>query len=241
MQPYPDFRTIRPPQELLPEGLRAGLVADGTDHVGLRPLCRRLIPVFLGPKWKGAAVVFRLLAPTTLAFAILNPMGWLLNSLGLVGRGLKIALVLGPVMIAGYVVGLPYGPKGVALAYSSVMMLSVIPLIAWVTHGTVISLSDILLTISRPFFSGLVAAGLGFGLQFVYGPMLPPLPRLVVGVAVVFSALPRNAPVRHGTETVLHGSAPGIHRTHTSRRRTTSLCLINHDSVADIEAITMSR
>src|SRR5262249_10613186 len=48
-----------------------------------------MIGVFLGPKWNSAATVFRLLAPTTLAFAILNPLGWLLNALGLVGRGLK--------------------------------------------------------------------------------------------------------------------------------------------------------
>jgi O-antigen/teichoic acid export membrane protein len=146
-----------------------------------------MIFVFLGPKWKSAAVVFRLLAPTTLAFAIVNPLGWLLNALGLVGRGLKIALVLGPVMITGYVIGLPYGPRGVAFAYSAVMMLCVIPLIAWATHGTVISLRDILRVVSRPLLSGIVAAGVGLGLQFLFGPLLPPLPRLVLGVTVVFS------------------------------------------------------
>ena len=36
-------------------------------------------------------------------------------------------------------------------------------------------------------FSGLVAAGLAFGLQLLYGPRLSPLPRLVLGVALVFS------------------------------------------------------
>ena len=145
-----------------------------------------MILVFLGPKWNSAAVVFRLLAPTTLAFAILNPLGWLLSSLGLVGRGLKIALVLGPVMVAGYVTGLPYGPKGVAFAYSAVMMLCVIPLIAWATHGTVISLRDILLVVSRPLLSGIVAAAVAFGSQLLYGPLLSPLPRLALGCTIVF-------------------------------------------------------
>ncbi len=143
--------------------------------------------VFLGPKWRGAAVVFRLLAPTTLAFAILNPLGWLLNSLGLVERGLKIALILGPVMIAGYVIGLPYGPRGVAFAYSAVMMVCIIPLIAWVTHGTVISISDILRVVSRPLLSGIMAAGFVLALQYLYRPFLSPLPRLVLGVALVFA------------------------------------------------------
>ncbi len=146
-----------------------------------------MIFVFLGPKWRGAAVVFRLLAPTTLAFAILNPLGWLLNSLGLVERGLKIALILGPVMIAGYVIGLPYGPRGVAFAYSAVMMVCIIPLIAWVTHGTVISISDILRVVSRPLVSGIMAAGFVLALQYLYRPFLSPLPRLVLGVALVFA------------------------------------------------------
>ena len=35
----------------------------------------------------------------------------------------KMGLVIAPIMIAGYVIGLPYGPKGVALAYSAVMLL----------------------------------------------------------------------------------------------------------------------
>jgi O-antigen/teichoic acid export membrane protein len=144
-----------------------------------------MILVFLGPKWNSAAVVFRLLAPTTLAFAILNPLGWLMSSLGLVGRGLKIALVLGPIMVAGYVTGLPYGPKGVALAYSAVMMLCVVPLIAWATHGTVISIRDILLVVSRPLLSGIVAAAVAFGSQLLYGPLLPPLPRLALGCTIV--------------------------------------------------------
>ena len=144
-----------------------------------------MIHVFLGPKWKGAVVIFRLLAPTTLAFATLNPLGWLLSSLGLVGRGLKMALVLAPLMIAGYVVGLPYGPKGVAFAYSAMMTLCAVPLIAWAVRGTVVSLRDILLTVGRPLLSGMVAAGFTFGLQLLYGARLAPLPRMVVGVTLV--------------------------------------------------------
>jgi O-antigen/teichoic acid export membrane protein len=145
-----------------------------------------MVAVFLGPKWKDAAVVFRLLAPTTLVFATVNPLGWLLSSLGLVGRGLKMALVLAPVMIAGYVVGLPHGPKGVAIGYSAAMMLCVLPLIAWAVRGTIVSFRDILLTASRPLLSGIVAASVTFGVQFLYGTGLNPLSRLVVGTSLLF-------------------------------------------------------
>src|SRR5439155_8460114 len=86
-----------------------------------------LVLVVLGPKWTAAAPIFRLLAPTILTFAIVNPLGWLISSLGMAARGLRMALVIAPIMIAGYIVGLPYGPKGVAFAYSTVMLLWVIP------------------------------------------------------------------------------------------------------------------
>ena len=104
-----------------------------------------LIFVVLGPKWSDAAPIFRLLAPTILIFAMINPMWWLLASKGLVGRSLKIGLVLAPLVMASYVVGLPYGPKGVALAYSTIMTLWVIPHLAWCVHGTGVSLKDIML------------------------------------------------------------------------------------------------
>jgi PST family polysaccharide transporter len=139
-----------------------------------------VIHVVLGPKWTEAVPIFRLLAPTILIFALINPLGWLLYSLGLVERSLKIALVFAPLIMAGYILGLPYGPKGVALAYSAVMMLWVIPHIAWCIHGTVVSFRDILLTVSRPFAASVVAAGLTFALRLFYGQWLPPLPRLVL-------------------------------------------------------------
>jgi O-antigen/teichoic acid export membrane protein len=144
-----------------------------------------LIAVLLGPKWPDTAAIFRLLAPTILIFAMINPLGWLLFSTGLVRRSLNIALFIAPLVIAGYVIGLPYGPKGVALAYSAVMTLWVVPHIVWCVHGTVVSFRDILVAVSRPLLSGVVAAAFAFGVQLLYGHLLPPLPRLVVGVTVL--------------------------------------------------------
>jgi len=146
-----------------------------------------IVLVLLGPKWEAATPIFRLLAPTILVFAIVNPLGWLLYSLGLVGRSLKIDLVIVPLMIAGYVLALPYGPKGVAFAYSAVMLLWVIPAVAWCVHSTVISFWDIVVTVSRPLASSIAAAGLAFGVRLVCGQLLSPLPRLVLESVVLLT------------------------------------------------------
>lgn len=141
------------------------------------------ILVLLGQKWREAIPVFRLLAPTILIFAMINPFSWLLFSMGLVGRSLKIALVIAPLVITATIIGLPYGPKGVAFAYSTAMTLWVVPHIVWCVHGTMVSVKDVFRAVSRPMISGVVAALLTFLLQLIYGAMLPPLVRLLAGVA----------------------------------------------------------
>ena len=144
--------------------------------------------VFLGPNWKDTATIVRLLAPTIVIFAIINPLGWLMFSIGLVSRSLRIALVFAPVMIMGYVIGLPYGPKGVAFAYSAVMTLWIIPHILWCVHGTPISLRDILLAASRPLASGILAGGLGLEVRILCGHLASPLLRLVFESSILLLA-----------------------------------------------------
>lgn len=154
-----------------------------TMAVGL--FAPELIAVLLGPKWKESAPIFRLLSPTILIFALINPIGWLIFSLGMIGRSLRVAMVLAPLVICGYIIGLPYGPKGVALAYSTVMTLWVIPHIAWGLHGTVVSLRDIATVASKPFASGLVAGVITFGARLALPRFLSPLPQLVLESALL--------------------------------------------------------
>jgi PST family polysaccharide transporter len=146
-----------------------------------------IISVFLGPKWKQAAIIFQFLAPTVLVFAVANPLSWLVSSLGWVARGLKMSLVIAPLMIVGYLIGLPYGPKGVAFAYSTVMLLWVLPVIAWSVHGTPISLRDIIATFSRPLLGCAVAGALAVGMRVICGQWFSPLSRLVMESFVLFA------------------------------------------------------
>lgn len=142
-----------------------------------------LIGFVLGPKWKDAAPIFRLLTPTILVFAIANPLSWFLGAIGMVGRGVKMSLVVAPLMITSYFLGLPYGPRGVAIAYSAVMVLWLMPVIVWSVHGTVISLMDILIAVSRPLASSGIAGAVAFGVGSLYGQSH--LTRLILGGAVL--------------------------------------------------------
>jgi O-antigen/teichoic acid export membrane protein len=151
-----------------------------------------VVRVLLGPKWQASAELVRLLAPTITVLAIINPMGWLIYSLGLVQRSLRIALVFAPTMILGCVLGLPFGTTGVAFAYSTVMVLWVVPHVAWCVHGTAISLRDVAAAVTRPLACGIVAGAVGYTVRLMCRDFLPPLLMLVLesgALAVTFFAV----------------------------------------------------
>jgi O-antigen/teichoic acid export membrane protein len=145
-----------------------------------------VVYVVLGPQWSEAVPIFRLLAPTILVFAIANPLSWLLSSIGLVSRLLKMGLVIAPVMIAGYFVAVPYGPKGVALAVSAIMILWLVPLLTWALHDTSISPLDIVPVVGKPLISGVLAGVPAFAIRLLCSQFFQPFPRLVVELVVLF-------------------------------------------------------
>jgi PST family polysaccharide transporter len=121
-----------------------------------------LVRVILGPGWMSAAAILRWLAPTILVYAVINPLGWLLWSLGLVGRSLKLGVVLSILVVCGYCAGLPYGVEGVAIGYSATMVLWAVPHIAWCVRGTMISLREVLSIVARQLVAAAVAGAVAW-------------------------------------------------------------------------------
>ena len=145
-----------------------------------------LILFLLGPKWMDAAVIFRFLAPTILVFSLVNPLSWLLYSIGLAERSLKIAFLIAPTVIAAYIIGLPFGPNGVALGYSAAMILLSLPIAAWAIHGTIIGPRDLLQAVRKPLISTVAAAAFALAVHQGFGPSLPLVPRLALGCGILF-------------------------------------------------------
>ena len=146
-----------------------------------------IILVVLGPKWTDAILIFRLLTPTVLVFGLINPTTSLLYSMGLEKRSLMMAIVIAPLTITGYFIGLPFGPEGVASGFSIAMMIWLIPHVLWALHGTMISPKDILLAIARPFLSATVAAACAFGAKYYADDWGYPLLNLIAGGVTMLS------------------------------------------------------
>lgn len=146
-----------------------------------------IILVVLGPKWQEAALIFQLLAPTVLFFGIINPMGWLLWASQRHVRSLKLAIVIAVLVASGCLLGVPYGPQGIAIGFSAVMILWLIPHIVWCLHGTAIAPLDILRASAKPLLAALVAVASAYAVHVALNPFESPLLRLILDTGVMMS------------------------------------------------------
>jgi hypothetical protein len=85
---------------------------------------------------------------------------------------------------------LPYGPRGVAFAYSAAMTLWLVPHIIWCLHGTQISPRDLLVAAGRPLVAAIVAAAPALAVQQFLDDSNSHFWRLLIGggiIAAVYS------------------------------------------------------
>jgi len=146
----------------------------------------QIVRVLLGEKWMQAAPVLKLLAPTVMVLALVNPFSWFLRATGRVGRSLKIAFLICPVVILGIVAGLRYGPRGVAMGYSAAMILLLVPLVAWSTYGTSITFPAYWAAVRNPLFAGLMGGLAGWIFKRWSSGNLAPLPLLILELTISF-------------------------------------------------------
>jgi O-antigen/teichoic acid export membrane protein len=142
-----------------------------------------IVLVVLGAKWVDATTILRLLTPAILVFGMTNPIGLLLQAIGFQTRTLWVACATAPVVILACVLAMPYGPNGVALAFSCALVLLLVPRIVWLLHGVGVSASDLFFAVWRSAVGGIAAVGLAFAAA--QSIELQPLGRLVVGGAVM--------------------------------------------------------
>jgi len=145
-----------------------------------------VVLLVLGRKWMEVAVVLRLLSPTVLVFALINPFSWFLRATGRVGRSLNIAFLICPVVVLGILAGLHRGPAGVAVGYSAAMVLLFVPVVAWAIYRTGITAGDYWDAVKPPLISGILGGTTGWLFKIAFHSALPPVAGLVCGLILSF-------------------------------------------------------
>jgi PST family polysaccharide transporter len=102
-------------------------------------LAHPLTLVVLGPKWEKAAVIFAAFTIASLCYVLTTVSTWLFASQGR-GRESMVAIVMTSCLtVVSYLVGLPFGPVGVAIAFSLAGLVVQMPILFYMAgrHGPV--------------------------------------------------------------------------------------------------------
>ncbi|CDO34531.1 lipopolysaccharide biosynthesis protein [Novosphingobium sp. KN65.2] len=116
-----------------------------------------VIPLLFGARWTDASPIFFWLSLAAVTQPVSNATGWLFISSGRTREMFQWGLYSTPVTIAAFVIGLPWGPVGVAKAYFLSQAVTVPVLYYWCTRGTAVSARDLYAAILPTLVGGLLA------------------------------------------------------------------------------------
>jgi O-antigen/teichoic acid export membrane protein len=156
------------------------------------------IVLILGKQWGEAAPVFQILAISAFSQLILDSVVWLFVSRGQSQRLLRLLLIISPILVGGYAIGLPFGIKGVALS-GSLALLAMFPwILKFSFRGTNLTLSRLGRAILYPIAVSLSGVGVTELALHMIGPegVLSPLLVTALGFLTCYSLSLLLPPIR---------------------------------------------
>jgi PST family polysaccharide transporter len=124
-------------------------------------LATQIVWLILGDQWIRAGLIFQILALAGLWLPVSISIIWVYLSLGQTKRMAVWFSMACPITILALVIGLPWGPEGVASGYAIVTWLLVYPLFAFGLKHTPIKVREVVMILHRPFVvSVLIFAGM---------------------------------------------------------------------------------
>ena len=142
-----------------------------------------VIVLTLGRQWQAAGPVFQNLAIFALGQLLYESVLWLFVSRGQSKRLLKLVLILCPITVCSYAIGLPFGIRGVALSGALGMLLAFPWIMSYSFRGTKLTLARLGRALVYPMICCLAGVATGeLALHFV-GQMPAISQILIIGIA----------------------------------------------------------
>ncbi len=146
-----------------------------------------IIVLLLGSQWREASEIFRFLSLSALVQPLWDIVGLLYVSTGKTDRMFKWGVFSSLLIVVSFFIGLPYGASGVALSYSTTMLLLAIPCMYYATRGLPITLLDLLNTLKQPFIASLMAGIAMFAVKIAISSSFPILINVIACFIVMSS------------------------------------------------------
>lgn len=112
-----------------------------------------LVKILLGGQWSAVVPLFQILAIAGLIQAVAGTMGLVLVSCGFANRYLYWGLFNSILTVTSFIVGLPFGVKGVAIAYAIANYVIFVPSLFYCFRETPITVCIFMKTLITPFLA----------------------------------------------------------------------------------------
>ena len=114
-----------------------------------------VIGLLLGSKWSGAINIFKILCITAFIQPVATTWGLVLVSLGQSKRYFALGTVYSIIIVISFIIGLPWGAIGIAVAYAIANYALLIPTLWYCFRRTPVSIRDFFSAILRPAVASL--------------------------------------------------------------------------------------
>jgi len=124
----------------------------------------QVIYLLLGSQWIGAAAIFKILSLAAFIQPAVSTVGLVLVSLGQSKRYLTFGIINSIIYVISFIIGLPWGAIGVAVAYVIVTYAMIGPTLWYSLRRSPISMTDFFTAVSRPTTASII---MGFAILAV--------------------------------------------------------------------------
>jgi PST family polysaccharide transporter len=129
-----------------------------------------IIPLFLGAQWTGAVPIFQYLAISGMAQCLYGTIALIYISSGRGERLFRWGLVSSAAICLSFLAGLPFGPTGVALAYSITITAVTIPSVFYACRATPLKPGEVFWAALPPIAASVLAALCAHAARLLAGP-----------------------------------------------------------------------
>lgn len=122
----------------------------------------RIISLVLGQQWLAASEIFKILALAGLIQTVGSTRGLVLLSTGKSRKYLYWGGINAVVTCLAFVIGVPWGPVGVAISYTIANYLLLYPSLYYVFKETPVRVHDFFVGVYKPLLASLIMGGAGY-------------------------------------------------------------------------------
>jgi PST family polysaccharide transporter len=145
----------------------------------------------LGENWLESSAIFTALVYAAFWSPVAVTTGWIYVSRGETHRMFQWSLIITPVIVTAFVIGIRWGALGVAIAYSIIVTLQIVPQFWFALKNSPLSVWNVLAAIKHPFFLSLIVTAVSFSahMQVVGNGYLESLAGTILTAAASLLAL----------------------------------------------------